>query len=69
MPLSFPPAPRPTLLCLPISAAAQRIYPEEFAAAYPDLAAHQAKVAAVPGIAAYLASPLRLPKVNNNGLG
>ena len=47
----------------------QRIYPEQFDGAYPDLAAHHAKVAAVPGIAAYLASPLRLPKVNNNGLG
>lgn len=60
------------LPCLPASYIfhlRQRIYPTEFAAAYPDLAAHQAKVAAVPGIAAYLASPLRLPKVNNNGLG
>jgi hypothetical protein len=36
---------------------------------HPTLAAHHEKVAAVPGIAAYLASPLRLPAVNGNGLG
>lgn len=46
-----------------------RIYPEEFKAAYPDLVAHYERVAAVPGIKAYLESPLRLEKVNNNGLG
>lgn len=29
---------------------------------YPALLAHHAKIAALPAIAAYLASPLRLPK-------
>jgi glutathione S-transferase len=46
-----------------------RIFPDTLAAAYPDLAAHHAKLAAVPGVKAYLESPLRLSKVNNNGLG
>ncbi|KAL4858591.1 Glutathione S-transferase P [Chlorella vulgaris] len=46
-----------------------RIFPDTLAAAYPDLAAHQAKLAAVPGVKAYLEGPLRLPKVNYNGLG
>jgi glutathione S-transferase len=46
-----------------------RIFPDTLAAAYPDLAAHQAKLAAVPGVKAYLECPLRLPKVNYNGLG
>ncbi len=36
---------------------------------YPELAAHHERIAAVPGIKAYLESPLRLPKVNGNGMG
>ncbi|KAI7842899.1 hypothetical protein COHA_003411 [Chlorella ohadii] len=46
-----------------------RIYGEEFRAAWPALAALHDKVAAVPGVKAYLESPLRLEKVNNNNLG
>jgi hypothetical protein len=46
-----------------------RIFPDTLAAAYPDLAAHQAKLAAVPGVKAYMEGPLCLPKVNANSLG
>lgn len=46
-----------------------RIWPKEMAAEYPELAAHHAKVAAVPGVKAYLEGPQRLEKVNNNGFG
>lgn len=45
-----------------------RIFPD-FKAAYPDLAAHHDKFAALPGVKAYLEGPLRQPKVNNNSLG
>jgi len=37
-------------------------YGGEFEAAYPALAAHHAKIAALPRIAAYLAGPLRPAK-------
>ena len=50
-----PPAPPPTLL--------------QFKAAYPGLVAIHELVAGVPGVKAYLEGPLRLEKVNNNGLG
>ena len=46
-----------------------RILKAEVEAAYPALAAHHARVAALPGIAAYLASPRRSAKVNGNNLG
>ncbi|KAI3428024.1 hypothetical protein D9Q98_006410 [Chlorella vulgaris] len=46
-----------------------RIFPDTLAAAYPDLGAHHAALAAVPSVRAYLEGPLRLPKVNYNGLG
>ena len=47
-----------------------RIYGEDkVKAAYPRLAAVYAAVAALPGVAAYLASPRRLEAVNANGLG
>lgn len=46
-----------------------RIFDAEMRAAYPGLTAHHARVTAIPGVAAYLASPLRLPKVNGNDLG
>jgi hypothetical protein len=36
---------------------------------YPLLVAHHGRVAALPGIKEYLASPARLDKVNNNNLG
>lgn len=42
---------------------------EKFADEYPDLVAIKKKVAAIPGVAAYLSSSKRLEKVNNNGLG
>ncbi|WIA09015.1 hypothetical protein OEZ85_008429 [Tetradesmus obliquus] len=46
-----------------------RIFKEEVTAAYPLLVAHHGRVAGLPGIAEYLASPARLDKVNNNNLG
>ncbi|KAL4443462.1 hypothetical protein ABPG75_011199 [Micractinium tetrahymenae] len=46
-----------------------RAFGAEFGSAYPELAAHHAKVAAVPGIKAYLGSSRQFDKVNNNGLG
>lgn len=36
---------------------------------YPLLVAHHARIAELPGIKEYLASPARLEKVNNNNLG
>lgn len=36
---------------------------------YPLLVAHHGRIAGLPGIAEYLASPARLDKVNNNNLG
>lgn len=36
---------------------------------YPLLVAHHARIAELPGVKEYLASPLRLEKVNNNNLG
>jgi hypothetical protein len=36
---------------------------------YPLLVAHHGRVAGLPGIKEYLASPARLDKVNNNNLG
>ena len=42
---------------------------EALRAGFPALAALHAKVAALPPVAAYLASPARLEKVNGNGLG
>ena len=42
---------------------------EALRAGFPGLAALHAKVAALPPVAAYLASPARLEKVNGNGLG
>jgi hypothetical protein len=36
---------------------------------YPLLVAHHSRVAGLPGIKEYLASPARLDKVNNNNLG
>ena len=41
----------------------------QFKAAYPGLVAIHELVAGVPGVKAYLEGPLRLEKVNNNGLG
>lgn len=46
-----------------------RIWKDDLTKAYPKLAAHYARVAAADGIKGYLASPQRLEKVNNNGLG
>ncbi len=47
-----------------------RILGEELRGWYGStLVAHHARVAALPGVAAYLASPLRIEKVNGNGLG
>ena len=46
-----------------------RILDAEVRAAYPGLVTHHARVAAVPGVAKYLASPLRMAKVNGNDLG
>jgi hypothetical protein len=36
---------------------------------YPLLVAHHGRIAGLPGIKEYLASPARLDKVNNNNLG
>ena len=48
----------------------QRAFGEDkFAAAYPNLAAVYKQVEAIPGVKAYLESPGRMVKVNNNGLG
>lgn len=48
----------------------QRAFGEDkFAAAYPNLAAVYKQVEAIPGVKAYLESPGRMAKVNNNGLG
>lgn len=48
----------------------QRAFGEDkFQQTYPQLAAVKDRVAALPGVAAYLDSPRRLEKVNNNGLG
>lgn len=38
-------------------------------AQHPELVVLHDRVAALPGVKAYLESPLRLEKVNNNGLG
>lgn len=46
-----------------------RIFPEEMKATYPQLMAHYTKVSEIPGVKAYLASPLRLEKPNNSPLG
>lgn len=46
-----------------------RIFPEELKAEYPELMSHSAKVAELPGVREYLASPRRFEKVNGNGLG
>ena len=42
---------------------------DTFGEVYPDLMAHRELVAELPGVAAYLASPARLEKINGNGLG
>jgi hypothetical protein len=44
------------------------IFPDTLAAAYPDLGAHHAALAAVPSVRAYLESPLRLAAVVANDL-
>jgi hypothetical protein len=36
---------------------------------YPLLTGHYQRVAELPGIKEYLASPLRMDKVNGNGMG
>jgi hypothetical protein len=36
---------------------------------YPELLAHHARVAALPGVKEYLSGPDRLDKVNNSDLG
>lgn len=46
-----------------------RIFGDRFKEAYPLLAGHYQRVGAVPGIKAYLEGPLRMEKVNGNGLG
>ncbi|KAL4422233.1 hypothetical protein ABPG77_009708 [Micractinium sp. CCAP 211/92] len=46
-----------------------RAFGSEFGSTYPLLEAHHAKLAAVPGIKAYLGSSRQFDKVNNNGLG
>eukprot|EP00775_Hariotina_reticulata_P013740 gene13740-13861_t len=46
-----------------------RIFKEEMEPAYPLLVAHHKRIAELPGIKEYLASPARLDKVNNNMLG
>jgi glutathione S-transferase P len=46
-----------------------RIYGDEFKRAFPALAAHHDAVAAVPSVAAYLASDRRHPQQNGNPLG
>ena len=46
-----------------------RIWGDEFKVAYPGLAKLHESVAAVPGVAAYLASDRRFPKQNGNSLG
>ncbi|KAF6266727.1 glutathione S-transferase [Scenedesmus sp. NREL 46B-D3] len=46
-----------------------RIFKQEMEAGYPLLVAHHGRVAGLPGIKEYLASPARLDKVNNNNLG
>lgn len=46
-----------------------RIFGDELRASYPLLVSHHTRVAALPGIKEYLASPARVEKVNGNGLG
>lgn len=46
-----------------------RIYGEGFCAVVPALAAVHDNFAKIPSVKAYLDSPRRLEKVNNNGLG
>lgn len=46
-----------------------RIFPEDFPAAFPTMAALHAAVAAVPGVAAYLASGRRAEQQNGVALG
>jgi glutathione S-transferase len=46
-----------------------RIYGDEFKGAWPALAAHHDAVAALPSVAAYLASDRRHPQQNGNPLG
>lgn len=46
-----------------------RIFKDVMTAAYPLLTGHHGRIAQLPGIKEYLASPLRLDKVNNNNLG
>ncbi|GAB4823389.1 hypothetical protein N2152v2_010435 [Parachlorella kessleri] len=41
----------------------------QFKQLHPELTAHHSRIAAVPGIKAYLESPLRVAKVNGNNLG
>ena len=57
---------RPARLGSPIIAEALR---DSLAAVYPVLVAHHDRIAAVPGIAAYLDSPGRLPTINGVALG
>lgn len=46
-----------------------RVWADKFAAEYPDLAAHHAQFAAIPGVKAYLDSPLCHAVANKNNLG
>lgn len=46
-----------------------RAFGVQFSGAYPDLVTHHARVAALPGIKAYVGSSKQFDKVNNNGLG
>lgn len=46
-----------------------RVFEKRFAEAWPRLAAHHAKIGAIPAIAAYVASPRCFAQINNNGLG
>eukprot|EP00878_Enallax_costatus_P036342 GHUV01040802.1.p1 GENE.GHUV01040802.1~~GHUV01040802.1.p1 ORF type:complete len:138 (+),score=47.84 GHUV01040802.1:177-590(+) len=46
-----------------------RIFKEQMESHHPLLVAHHKRIAELPGIREYLASPARLEKVNNNNLG
>lgn len=46
-----------------------RIMEEEITAKYPALVEHKNCIASIPAIKAYLEGPMRLEKVNGNGLG
>lgn len=46
-----------------------RLFKEQMEATYPLLAGHYKRIADLPGVKEYLASPQRLEKVNGNGLG